>query len=177
MDEIQLSAAQLKCLASPACNDVLQALRAMGQASAREIAGRLNRSPATVHYHMKCLIDCGLVREAFRRPTKRKPEAVFELVSTRLRLPRVAPDSEEGVLARQAVAAGLRQVMRGYEKAAASPTVGRPPHVLRAQIRLQPADLERFLEMLEAASRFANEHRVEDAPLMHWSSVVYPEVL
>ena len=68
MNELELTASQLKCLASPTCNDVLQALRALGEASAAEVARRVHRSPATIHYHLKCLVECGLVREAYRRP-------------------------------------------------------------------------------------------------------------
>jgi DNA-binding transcriptional ArsR family regulator len=176
MEELELSAAQMKCLASPMCNAVVQALRALGQASAAELAKSIGRSPATVHYHLRSLLECSLVREAGRRPTARKPEAVFELAAPRLKFPKVEPDSAEGELARRAVAAGLRQVIRGYEKAATDQT-GKEGmlHVLRAQIRLKRADAERFLEMLEAASRFAEENRTEQGTLLHWSSVVYPD--
>jgi len=177
MDTVELTLPQLKCLASPACSAIYAALRALGQASAAEIGRSVGRSPATVHYHVKCLLESGLVREAFRRPTMRKPEAVFEPVTQRLRLPK--PDPETGVneYARRAVVAGLRQVMRGYERAARETSEdSRGIHVLRAQLRLKPADLDRFLEMLEAASKCAEENRAEEEPLTHWSSVCYPDI-
>ncbi len=177
INELELSAAQLKCLASPACSDVLQALRSLGQASATELARSISRSPATVHYHLKSLLKCSLVREAFRRPAAKKPEAVFEIAASRLKFPKVDPGSVEGELTRRAVAAGLRQVIRGYERAAtAQMDEGVRIQVLRAQIRLKPADAKLFLEMIESASKFADEHRDEESALMHWSSVVYPEL-
>ena len=178
VDELELNAAQLRCLASPACNDVVRALRSLEQASATELAASVGRSPATVHYHLKCLMDCSLVREAFRRPTARKPEAIYELAATRLKLPQVAPDSAEGELARRAIIAGLRQTIRGYERAAIAQTgEERRIQVLRTQLRLKPEDAERFMEMIEAASKFAEEHRSDEGVLLHWSSVVYPEIL
>ena len=177
MDTVELTLPQLKCLASPACNAIYVALRGLGQASAAEIGRSVGRSPATVHYHVKCLLESGLVREAFRRPTTRKPEAVFEPAAQRVRLPKTGPDSGVSEYARRAVVAGLRQVMRGYERAARETSEESGGiHVLRAQLRLKPADLDRFVEMIEAASKFAEANRTEEEAITHWSSICYPDI-
>lgn len=177
-EELVLTAEQLKCLTSPACNDVVVALRTLEPASATEIASKLDRSPATVLYHLRRLLDCSLVREVGRRPTARKPEAVFALAARRFRLPEPKPGSPEEMYQHQAVLAGLRRVMRGYEKAAsAAPSGERSLQVIRAQIRLTPEDTKRFLQMIESASQFAEENRAEEAPILHWSSILYPDAV
>ena len=175
MNELELNVSQLKCLASPACSTVVQALMALHQASATDIARAISRSPATVHYHLNSLLDCSLIREAFRRSTARRPEAVYEFVAGDLKLPAAEPHSVEGALTRRAVIAGLRQVMRGYESAAKAPrTEDAITHVLRAQIRLSAEDAQRFIGMLEAASKFAADNRLDEGALLHWCSILYP---
>ena len=167
----------LKCLASPACNDVVRALRSLGQGTASEVGAAINHSAATAHYHLKQLLKCGLVKEAGKRPSARKPVVVFEIAAKRLKLPRVIPGSVESEYARRAVMAGLREVMRGYEKAAKSITPDYcPMQILRAEIRLSEQDERIFLELLESASRFANANRIEEGRVLNWSSVVYPNV-
>ncbi len=176
MEELVLSARQLECLASPACSDVVEALRTLEPASATEIARKIKRSPATALYHLRRLLECSLIREAGRRPTARRPEVVFALAATRLRLPESAPGSPEEIFTRRAVVAGLRRVIRGYERAAAAPPADETTfQVIRAQVRLSPENADRFLELIESANRFAEKNRAEGAPVLHWTSVLYPD--
>ncbi|MEA2553403.1 MAG: Helix-turn-helix domain [Fimbriimonadaceae bacterium] len=175
-----LSAEQLKCLASPARNEVFTQLRILGKASIGDVAKALGKKPESVHYHMKGLVSAGLAKEAFRRPAPKKPESVYEPVGRKLRLPAQDSGSEIATLTRKAVAAGLRQTLRGYQKASQaaehSPKVRARMHVIKASLRLKAADAEAFFKLIEAASRFADEHRDDSGERLVWSSLVYPVI-
>lgn len=165
-----LSSDQLACLSSPASNAVFTALRGLQRASAAEVARKVNRTPATVLYHLHRLEECDLAREVEKRPGKRKPEAVFAPSADRYELPR---DDDSRELRVRAVQAGLRQAIRGWEKA--SESQAGPMHIIRAHLRMKPEDYRRFEEMLNEAARFAVEHEDPGGELLHWSSVVYPD--
>ena len=81
VEEIILDAEQLRCLSSPPCNQMLHTLRTLERASASEAAKAIGKSPATAHHHLKTLQSHGLVEEALRRPTARKPEVVYQLAA------------------------------------------------------------------------------------------------
>src|SRR5579862_7479 len=108
-----LTADQLRCLASPVRNDVFAALRAVGTGSAREIAARIGRSPESIHYHLKSLLTCGLIRVTEKRPAPKKPEAMYAPTFGKLKLPTGA---EERNLVAAAAEASIRQSVRGYIK-------------------------------------------------------------
>ncbi len=165
-----LTPEQLECLASPACSSVFRALRALGRASANEIASKVERSAATVIYHLRRLEASGLIIIVERRAAKRKPEAIYEPKGSSFELPHGA---EARDLRIRAVQAGLRHAMRGWEKA--SRLESGSMQVIQAQIRLKPEDQAKFEAMIEEASRFAKAHETEEGVLHHWSSVVYPE--
>lgn len=155
-------------------------LRALGQASTADVARSMGRSSEALHYHMRALLDAGLITEAFKRPAPKKPETVYEALGTRVRLPKVDRSPELAALTRKTVAAGLRHVMRGYlqagEAAAKDPSLRSQMHIVRANVRLKPQDMEEFVALIEKASQFATERRSEDGDRVMWSSVVFPLV-
>lgn len=165
-----LSAIQLECLASPACSTVFMVVRAMGRASAAEVANRIGRSPATVTYHLRRLLEAELIRVIEKRAAKRKPEAIYGPTDERYELP---AGKEVRALRVKAVQAGLRQAIRGWERASLKGSGSM--QVIRAQVRLKPEDQKKLEAMLEAASRFAKENESPDGELHAWTSVIYPD--
>lgn len=175
-----LNSQQLACLASPIRNQTFMTLRRMGTASARELAEEMGRTPASTHYHVKELLAAGLIREQGRRPTARKPEAIYEPVEKTYQLPNLREQPELASITRRAVTAGLRSTIRGYEAAAAKAqedqSLREYMHVIRAAVRLSPDDAQAFMAMIESASKFAREHDTRDGVRLHWSSLVFPDV-
>jgi len=169
MSESVLTNDQLRCLASPARNDVLVALRAVGPASTKEVAARVGRSPEATHYHLKALFDVGLIQVVGRRPAPKKPETIYACVSTRLKLP---TDSESRELRKKAVEASIRQALRGYLAAKASNA--NEKQIVRTTVRLSNDDRERFFALISEALAFAETHSKADAPLCSWLSLAYP---
>ena len=178
-----LTAEQLRALASPVRNEVYARLRALGRASAGDLGGELGRSAEAVHYHLRELVRVGLIREAFRRPTQRKPESVFEPTADSVRLPDPRKSPKIAELNRRAVLAGMRMVMRGYDaasrRAARAPRAAEPDgriHVVRLNVRLAEQDARELFRRIEEIARFADERRAPEGAgiRLHWHSVVYP---
>ena len=175
-----LDADQLACLASPARNEVFMRLRILGQASVGDISKQTGRSPEAVHYHVRALVQANLAREAFKRPGVKKPEAVFESVGKNLKLPKPEGDPKVSLLIRKSVAAGFRQTIRGYLKAAKSaennPSQRELMHVIRMNARLSKRDAKELKRRIEDVVRFADRRRVEKGIKLVWSSIVFPMV-
>lgn len=175
---VDLNSQQLTCLASPTRNQVFMSLRKLGRASARELAEDLGRDPELLHYHLKSLLKAGLIRESGRRPTARKPEAVYESTATRYRLPDLDKQPELASITRKAVAAGMRESLRKYlsaaERAEGEPELRSFMHIIRAGVRLSPEDAQEFMRLIESASEFAKDHERKDGVRLQWASLVSP---
>lgn len=174
MSRVVLSNSQLECLSSPARNEVFGGLRLLGTATVAELAQTIDRKPQAVHYHLKELKRVGLAFDAGRRPGLRKPQSLFSALTGPLSLP-YGDNPESARLRAKAVAAGLRQTLRGFTSAAQRGDLSaQEAHVLRLNLRLSPQNTRRFFEILEEAVEFADAHKGDQWPPLSWHSVVYP---
>jgi len=175
---IELNEQQLSCLASPVRADVFTTIRTLGNCAIGEIARALNRPADSLYYHVRALLNAGLVREVSQRPTRRKPEAVYAPAADDLRLPDLVAQPALAELSRKTVAAGLRQTMRKLDEAAKRAQEQKKPEeflvVIRALPKLSMEDARTFLEMLEKVQEFAREHECPNGVKLHWMSVVFP---
>src|ERR1043166_3387722 len=99
---------QLKCLGSLATSEVFAALRGARPSSATELGRLLHKSPATILYHIKALVEVGLVVQVGTRATARKPEALYQAIEEPLRLPTVEKAPHLAEVTRKSVLAALR---------------------------------------------------------------------
>src|SRR5512142_835327 len=77
---------QIRLLASPVRQAIIDALESSGPQSAAELATILGYSPDALYHHMRKLTDAGLVTVAKRPGGRGKRCAVFALKTTRTRL-------------------------------------------------------------------------------------------
>ena len=164
-----LSVEQLTCIGNQSRREVLGAISALRRATAAEVGSHLGRPASSVTYHIRRLVEANLVTELERRPTGHKPEAVYGMTYTKLQLPQAEPGSVAREVQTRTVASGLRAMVRGFEAASASH--GSLPYVVRATLRLKSEDLEAFLELVDAAVKFADERRDQSAEVYDWSAV------
>ena len=75
---------QLTALASPVRSRIIESLAVAGPSSVRQIATRLGRAPEALYYHIRWLIDVGLVVLEGKRKVGRRAEAVYRIIATRL---------------------------------------------------------------------------------------------
>ena len=77
---------QLEALASPARQEIIDALQALGPATVAEIAAELNRAPDSLYYHLRRLKKVGLVLAADPREDGIRPEMVYDLPGRPMRI-------------------------------------------------------------------------------------------
>jgi len=66
---------------SPVRIEVLDHLKRGGPASIRELARRMGRPADSLYFHVKRMLRIGALREQERRPTGRRPEAIYSLAA------------------------------------------------------------------------------------------------
>ena len=108
---------QIRLLASPVRQAIIDALESSGPQSAAELATILGYSPDALYHHMRKLTDAGLVTVAKRPGGRGKRCAVFALKTPRTRL-YYNPSSHQNRRAISAMAAAmLRDASRAFTKA------------------------------------------------------------
>ena len=174
-----LNRRQTGTLISPARLEIVEALSALGPASARDLAAHLGRPPGAVYHHVRRLEQAGLIAEVDTRRGPRRPEALYAPVADRLA---VAAGASRGGdrQALQTLSAVLRQAGRDVEAGFA-----RGPALLRGRFHgaqlssaLTPREVKRvirLLEQIEATLRHATRAprgRADD--IYRWTSVLVP---
>jgi DNA-binding transcriptional ArsR family regulator len=174
-----LSDRQTALLASPARLEVIEALDALGRASARELATHLGRPPGAVYHHVRTLTQAGLFIEVGVRRGSRRPEVIYGLVAPRLAVAAGASRSGDR-RALRTLQAVLRQAGRDVEAA-----LDRGPALLKGRFyggqvgsALTAGEVKRVLALtneIEALLRRAKRKRsarVDD--VYRWTSVFVP---
>jgi DNA-binding transcriptional ArsR family regulator len=77
---------QLRSLASPVRQEIVDVLCELGTVAVRELAATLNRPADALYYHLRALVKCGLATSAGHRLYGKRREELFRSVSTDLRL-------------------------------------------------------------------------------------------
>lgn len=162
---------QLECLASPVRNEVFSTFLVLGPSSTAEAAREMERSPESLHYHVRHLVRVGLLSKAGSRQSGKKEEALYQTVDREFRLPEEADDPALTELRLRAIGAGLRRSFRQFEKSARS----RDSKVmtLRQSVKLKPEDSEAFWEMIEKAATFARERSCEEGAQVGWTTLFW----
>ena len=157
-------AEQLVALASPVRCRIVDTLSAGGPSSVRQIAARLGRKPESLYYHIRALVDVGLVISKGKRRVGRRAEAVYQLVAPRLIIdPRQRTTAYADALA-ETCATLLRLTARNYRA-----TIDRGDFVLdgarrnlmvrRYIARLDRAGLARLNRHLDGIAALSEDHK------------------
>jgi DNA-binding transcriptional ArsR family regulator len=117
------SPAQLRALASPARQEILDLLARTGPASAADLGRLLQRPADGLYYHLRALERPGLVRAAGSRTRAGRNEALYRCVPREPALRHdVSPDGNSTAVT-AIVASMLRLGIRDFRKAALSGAV------------------------------------------------------
>ncbi len=153
------TAAQLRVLNAPKRMELITILREAGPSTAVDLAQRMGLRPEALHYHLRELERIGVVREAGRKATGRRPQTVFELLAERVRLPSgIGTPSIEREKAR-----GCRLLLRRTERevskafAARSSGTAGTLRVTRDVVRLSDRDRATLQSKLAEIDRFLRE--------------------
>lgn len=78
--------AQLRALASPVRQEILDALAAAGESPIAELAAQLGRRPHALYYHLRALERVGLVRRTGTRRNGKSDAALYSVPAPRMTL-------------------------------------------------------------------------------------------
>jgi DNA-binding transcriptional ArsR family regulator len=143
--------AQVRALASPLRQELLDLLVAAGPCSIAELAERLGRAPDSLYFHVRRLLQVGLVVERERRQVGRHVFVVYDAAGRPMRIER----SKARRADIQAVVAGIQRLaLRDWKRALGDPAArgdGARRNHAAARVRgwLDPRELERVNELLE----------------------------
>ncbi len=150
--------AQLRALASPLRQELLDLLEAAGPLSIAELGAQLGRAPDALYFHVRRLERVGLVREHGRRQSGRHAFAVYDAIGRPLRIDRSKARRRD----LDAVVGGiLRLAARDYRRASAGGSAvaqGPTRNLCGARVRgwlgaEQLTEVNALLEQLSACVR------------------------
>lgn len=111
---------QVRALASPVRQDIVDAIEAIGPATAPEIARTLGRAPDGLYFHLRLLTKVGLLKERETSNTNGRSVATYDVPGRPMR---IKYDLGERAAARRisrVTASMLRTANRSFERAAAA---------------------------------------------------------
>ncbi len=112
---------QLELLTSPLRQEIVDVVAALGECSARELAVELGVAPDALYYHLRKLVDAGLLLTVGKRSATRRPEEVYRTPSRDLQGVWDLDDPKTSAAIQKAAAAFLRLAERDLRRAAESP--------------------------------------------------------
>ncbi|MBL8762891.1 MAG: helix-turn-helix transcriptional regulator [Phycisphaerae bacterium] len=113
------SATQIRALASPARQEIVDALVAAGPASIGDLAGLLGRAADSLYFHVKVLIRVGLVVEAGERREGRHAAALYDVPARPLMISYERPRARGF---ERVIGSALRLAYREYRRGLADDT-------------------------------------------------------
>ncbi|QDU83840.1 hypothetical protein Pla163_09410 [Planctomycetes bacterium Pla163] len=161
--EIRVDASrQVRALASPLRQRFVDVLTSEGPCSVRDVAERLGKPPATLYYHLRLLEDAGIVRTVGERATGKRPEMLYEAISTRFRVDNASGDRAWQNELERYVRVHLRDVERAIAAQVEDPSYSRDDpaplmHFRAVQLRLNEQDRRELAARVEALTAFLIE--------------------
>lgn len=150
---------QLRALASPLRQEIVDSLESAGPCSIAALAEHLSRPADALYFHVRHLLRCGLVIEVERKLEGRHAFSVYDVVGRPLRIDRARARSNDlGRVARGILRLAERDYQRGFDDPSAQGSGAHRNHwVARALGWLDEAEiveinrrLESVLELLRA---------------------------
>ena len=99
---------QIRALASPVRQEIVDALSASGPATVSQLASQVDLRPDRLYFHLSHLERVGLVKRSGSVPSGRRPAAVFTLAGSSLKVTAASPSRAH----REAVADVVDGVLR-----------------------------------------------------------------
>ncbi len=170
-------AEQLAALGSPVRWAIGESLSVHGPSSVGELADRLDRVPESLYYHVRALVDVGLVLVDHRRKATRRSEAVYRLVAPRLVLDPLQRSAKYIEALAETCATLLRQTERSYRAAVAKGgiTLSGPRRNLmgrRATVRLSRKGLSELNRALESVYDVLDRYKDAQSGDLHSLTMV-----
>lgn len=154
----------LRALSTAGRIELVEALMSLQPATVEELGRFLGRDPTSLYYHLRPLVDVGLVEEAGERPTARRPARLWRLAGNRLEVDPDDRSAEAMEIRKQIVRAVMAKTLRRQEQGLDDPDLvlgGPRPTVMQTLriVRLKPRGHARVVRKLrELQALLSEEH-------------------
>lgn len=144
--------------------ELVEALMSLQPATVQDLASFLGRDPSSLYYHLRPLLEVGLVVEAGERPTSKRSAKLYQLPASRLEIDPDDKSPEALALRRKIIRAVMAKAEQRQERALADPDVSlggpRPTAMSSIRIaRLKPAAHARVVRKLrELNALLSSQH-------------------
>ncbi len=147
-------AAQVRALASPARQEIVDALAAAGPCSVADLAAHVGRAPDALYFHLRRLITVGLVVERGPRKNGRHIAAVYDVPARPVRIRYGGPIS--GPALQRVLNSALRLAGRDFGRAfgAGATTEGPQRNLWGGRVKgwVGPRELARINTLIQRLS-------------------------
>jgi DNA-binding MarR family transcriptional regulator len=149
--------AQRRAFSSPLRQEILTFFASGRSLSVREVAELMGRPPSAIHYHVRLLVQSGLLVKSGERREGRRREAEYSRVAEAIAVPPNSQSLEEGdhTLALETIASGFRMAERDIKAALSGGTARREGddrnfYAIRAHLRLSQREMAELNRRLNA---------------------------
>ncbi len=161
--------AQIAALAAPLRAALVERLESQGPASVRELAEQLGVQPDALHYHVRLLVEIGLLERVGTRPTRRHDEALYALAHDRCRVAHAPSEPGNTEALTKLAKTILVQAGQDFAEGLASPRAkgarpGRNLWALRLEAELSAAELRELEAHLEAIAELLRKPAASERP-------------
>ncbi len=159
LKSIELNVRQMGALQDPRKRDIFEAVHCGGAATATEIGLRVGRPAKSLYYHLRALIECGLLLQTGTVPAGKRTQAVYDSVAQSLFLPEET-EANRATINRSVVSImrlAEREFIKASKQAVAHPEIIDHMICSRRVVRLSPENFRKYHDLLQQAWRFATE--------------------
>jgi DNA-binding transcriptional ArsR family regulator len=150
---------------------IIAALRAQGRMSITELSSALGIEPKGLYYHVRALVEHGLLEQVAIRKGVRRDEAVYAAVGDRFEIDHVGGGFDEQTAADQLAQALIRQNARAWQTASFSLGINDPKRqalmVETINCTLNPSQMMTLKEkILEVAQWAIGQEPIRDGMMV-----------
>lgn len=147
--------------------EIIEALMNQQPATVEELGDFLERDPTSLYYHLRPLLELGLVEEAGERATSKRPAKLYRLPASRLEVDPDDKSPEALDVRKRVVRTVLAKALQRLEAGLDDPELvlgGRRPTVVYGLriARLKPRGHERVARKLRELSELLSEEHDPD---------------
>lgn len=168
---------QIEALVSTVRQEIVDTVAALGTCSIAEVADALGRPADGLYYHVRALLDAGLLVDAGERETSRRPEALVRAPTRGVMRLKYAPEDSRNVAAiNKVVASMLRSAERdfraGFDPQAVCSGRQRNLNASRQKAWLSKADVREINDLLLRLQELLSQSTPEPGRELHSLTVV-----
>ena len=164
------SARALQTLASPLRMDLLQAFALDEALTVQDLSERVGKPQSSLYYHIRKLVEIGVLVEVESRRKGRRYEAVYKIAAERIQIEADPASSVQQELASRLMSSVLRQAAREFQTALESGALSEDEATQvgrRQRAWLTESELDQINKLLDRIEKICAKGRPAEGRRLH----------